>query len=412
MRKQRTRLLLMTPDDRSLLEEEREHLLGSLEDLESEFLAGDMDEQDYLTLKEEYTLRAAQVLRDLNPQKRGAVTGSTHVQARPVKRRWQTVVVVFAVLGFAGIAGVLVARGSGQRGDNPITGSTGTLRQQLATCQTTSFQEPAKGIECYDQILKKAPENLEALTYQGWAYVRSEQVAKGSANFDKVIALDPNYADVRVFRASVAATAQDYRGAADELDVFYASSPSPAAVQVLQSQGLEQKIFFGLLDSGTRSCWQQAAQEQKEGDQFDQKFLNLLGGCLEAELAINSQNVDALVSLALSKVGPEVTNIPEANELLNTALQISPEFADALLLRASLAATDSRFADAQSDLATLKGLPRPKISFLIGGPETLSESIAAATRTASTTTVLPSAPSDSVTATTSVQSRVPNPNGG
>jgi tetratricopeptide (TPR) repeat protein len=407
----------MTPEQRVALEEEREHLLGSLEDLESEFSAGDMDEQDYQTLKEEYTLRAAQVLRKLDP-------GSTKVKVelspqadRSGGPRWRTAAVVLGVLAFAALAGVLVARGSGQRGDNAITGDTGTLRQQLATCQTTSFQKPADGIECYDEILAQAPENLEALTYQGWAYVRSDQPAKGQANFDKVIALDPSYADVRVFRASVAATARDYQTAAQELETFYASSPPAAAVQVLQSQGLERKIFFGLLDSGTRECWQQAAETQQQGEQFNQQFLDTLGTCLQAELVKNPQNVDALVSLALSKVGPEVADLPAANELLQTALQIAPEFGDALLLRASLAAADSRFNDAQTDLAGLQALPRPKISFLIGGPETLSESIAAAERAATTTTSPTSSSSTTTTnsPTTSSRasdSRIPNPNGG
>ena len=402
----------MTPEQRALLEEEREHLLGSLEDLESEFSAGDMDEQDYLTLKEEYTLRAAQVLRQLNHDSARTASVSSPRQERTASPRWRTALVVLGVLGFAALAGVLVARGSGQRGDNAITGSTGTLREQLATCQTTSFQKPAEGIECYQQILDTAPENLEALTYQGWAYVRSDQPEKGSANFDKVIELDPSYADVRVFRASAAATAQDYQLAADELDAFYSSSPSPAAVQVLQSQGLERKVFFGLLDPGTRGCWQQAAQAQKEGEQFSQKFLDALGTCLDAELVNNPQNADALVSLALSKVGPEVSDVAAANALLATALEVEPQFADALLLRASLAAADSRFADAQTDLNTLKSVPRPKISFLIGGPDILSESIAAVTSAPSASSSTPTTPDSNVTSTTAAESRIPNPNGG
>jgi len=397
----------MSPDDRALLEEEREHLLGSIEDLESEFSAGDMDEQDYRTLKEEYTLRAAQVLRELDSK--GSTTkaaSASSAQQRSGSPRWRSLAMVLGVLAFAALAGVLVARGSGQRGDNAITGSAGTLRQRLATCQRTSFQKPAEGIDCYDEILAEAPENLEALTYQGWAYVRDDQPAKGTANFDKVIALNPKFPDVRVFRASVAATALDYQSAANELNVFYASAPSPAAVQVLQSQGLERKIFFGLVDGGTRECWQQAAQEQKKGQQFNQAFLDSLGACLQAEVAQNPQNLDALVSLALSKVGPEVSDLPAANQHLNEALQVSPQFADALLLRASLAAADSRFADAQNDLSTLQGLPRPKISFLIGDPERLASSIAAATTPPSA-----AAGSSSTTSSTAVP-RIPNRNGG
>lgn len=45
------------------LEEDRDHLLRSLRDLERGWEAGDLEERDYLALKEDYTARAAAVLR-------------------------------------------------------------------------------------------------------------------------------------------------------------------------------------------------------------------------------------------------------------------------------------------------------------------------------------------------------------
>ena len=47
------------------LEEERRYLLRSLKDLERERDAGDVDEADYLTLRDGYTVRAAAVLRQI-----------------------------------------------------------------------------------------------------------------------------------------------------------------------------------------------------------------------------------------------------------------------------------------------------------------------------------------------------------
>ncbi len=47
------------------LEEDRAYLLRSLDDLEREHDAGDLDDADYLVLKEDYTARAAEVLRAL-----------------------------------------------------------------------------------------------------------------------------------------------------------------------------------------------------------------------------------------------------------------------------------------------------------------------------------------------------------
>ena len=51
--------------DRAPLEEQRDFLLRSLDDLEREHDAGDIDETDYLALRDDYTVRAAAVLRSL-----------------------------------------------------------------------------------------------------------------------------------------------------------------------------------------------------------------------------------------------------------------------------------------------------------------------------------------------------------
>ena len=47
------------PDSLAHLEEEREFLLRSLRDLEREREAGDIDDDDYRTLHDDYTARAA-----------------------------------------------------------------------------------------------------------------------------------------------------------------------------------------------------------------------------------------------------------------------------------------------------------------------------------------------------------------
>ena len=66
-------------DELARLEEERAFLLKSLDDLERERDAGDIDERDYETLKDDYTRRAVTVLRAIEagkakfaPPRRGA----------------------------------------------------------------------------------------------------------------------------------------------------------------------------------------------------------------------------------------------------------------------------------------------------------------------------------------------------
>jgi len=54
---------------------EKEFLLRSLRDLEDERAAGDIDDDDYATLKQDYTARAAAVLKalraDVAPRRNG-----------------------------------------------------------------------------------------------------------------------------------------------------------------------------------------------------------------------------------------------------------------------------------------------------------------------------------------------------
>ena len=53
----------LDPDALAALEEERDFLLRSLEDLEREHAAGDVDDSDFEELKDDYTARAAAVIR-------------------------------------------------------------------------------------------------------------------------------------------------------------------------------------------------------------------------------------------------------------------------------------------------------------------------------------------------------------
>ena len=55
----------MNPDRLAELEDERRFLLRSLRDLDAELDAGDVDIDDYATLRDGYTKRAADVLRDI-----------------------------------------------------------------------------------------------------------------------------------------------------------------------------------------------------------------------------------------------------------------------------------------------------------------------------------------------------------
>ena len=393
----------LDPDELALLEEERDHLLASIEDLERKHDAGDMDDEDYRTLRDDYTVRASEVLQAI--EQRRALVGSS----RAPRRRGRTAAAVLGVAALAVVAGVLVAQSSGQRGGGAITGAVDTQRARLATCQQASFQDPEGGVECYDEILADAPDNVEALTYQGWALIRLDRVEEGAANLTRAVEIDPDYADARVFRAVVAKRGGDYELAASEIDRFYRSDPSPAAIQVLQTQGLEREIFIFTVGAPTRACWQRAAEAQDPDASDAEAFLDELGGCLDEVLAADPTDVDALVSRAYTSVDASSTDLSPAVELAERAVAADPEDPNARLLRASLAFAEGRFDDVEADLATLEDLPRPTASFLFGGPEVLRDELGAATPS-TTQPPATSAPTD--VTTTSVDGRIQNPGGG
>lgn len=396
----------LDPDELALLEEQRDHLLASLEDLEREFAAGDMDEADYRTLRDDYTVRASEVLRAIEERRRLVE------RARPQRSRWRTLGSVAAVLALAAVAGVLVAQNAGQRGGGAITGAVDTRRAALATCQQASFQDPEGGVECYDEILAETPDDVEALTYQGWALIRLDRIDEGAQNLQRAVEVDPDYPDARVFRAIVASRAGDYELAASEIDRFYRNDPSPAAVQVLQSQGLEREIFIFTVSAPTRACWQRAAQSQQPDAADAAAFLDDLGACLDEVLAADPTDVDALVSRAYTTVGPDTTDLAPAVELARRAVAAAPEDANARLLAASLAFAQGRLDDAAADLAALDAAGWPTASFLFGSPADLRAELEDAASSSTTVPTAPTTVDGAGSTTTSVDPRIPNPDGG
>ncbi len=157
----------LTPDELAALEEQRDFLLTSLRDLEAEHDVGDVDENDYEELQDDYTARAAAVIRAIDSHHR-------LVAARGPRTSWsRRLLVLGAVAVVALLAGMLVARSAGQR--NAGDTITGGVRQStrddlLAARQTFGSGDYGGAIKIYDSVLADDPANLEALTYRGWMF--------------------------------------------------------------------------------------------------------------------------------------------------------------------------------------------------------------------------------------------------
>lgn len=205
----------MNPDRLAELESERRFLLRSLDDLEREYAAGDVDDDDYSTLRDGYVARAASVLREMEE-------GRRQVLASVPPRRGRTVAVTLLVVALAVLAGWLVARESGQRlpGQVATGGSTDDRPAVLLSqARAMGLNNPLGTLELYDRVLAVDPDNVEALTYRAWllslvSSTASPEVmdaarARSRADLARAIELDPAYADAWCFSGILGVRAGD-----------------------------------------------------------------------------------------------------------------------------------------------------------------------------------------------------------
>ncbi|MGI9594585.1 MAG: tetratricopeptide repeat protein [Acidimicrobiales bacterium] len=225
------------PDVIAALEDELEVQLRSLDDLTAEFEAGDMDQADYETLRNDYTVRVADTMRRLDHQK-------DLVEQRP--RRFSPLVLV-ALVVFAAGAGWLLARSTGERGVNDIlTGNIESTRQRVFDCQELAAEgQVVEALRCLDGVLLEDPDNPEALTYRGWYLIltipsaeaagEDEQAAElldtGLTYLDRAVEIDPAFPDARAFRSVVYDRMGDSVAACTEVATLVSLDPPPFFVQ-------------------------------------------------------------------------------------------------------------------------------------------------------------------------------------
>lgn len=195
----------MNPDRLAALEEERRFLLRSLQDLERELDAGDVDGIDYRELRDGYTVRAAATLRAIDE-------GRSALPPRPPvnwPRRIGTGAFVVLLIGVVWWA--LSASSAQRLPGQEITGDPVNERQLvLAQARTMQAQQPAAAAALYEQVLIDEPDNVEALTYRGWTLTLSvfgerdsavitETLRESVGLLVEAIEIDPTYPDPHCF---------------------------------------------------------------------------------------------------------------------------------------------------------------------------------------------------------------------
>ena len=219
------------------LDPEREFLLRSLDDLEVERAAGDIDEKDYLELRDAYTARAAAVMRAMQEAPSG---GEAEDEERPVRRRRMqravaaaTLVVLVAVGAGALVASVAGERTPGQQVSGSVAGSQAELLARAR--DALSRGKALDAVRAYDAVLGKDPQNPEALAYRGWVLKLAGLPDKGLESIDRAIAADPSYPDAHFFRGMILEQdRKDPAGAVKELRIFLASNPTGDLVPMVQ----------------------------------------------------------------------------------------------------------------------------------------------------------------------------------
>jgi tetratricopeptide (TPR) repeat protein len=215
------------------LEEQRDFLLRSLDDLEAERATGDIDERDYRTLRDDYTARAAEVLRAIDE---GQAVLTEARAARP-RRPARVVAGAVVVVALAAGSGLLVARSSGDRlaGDT----ITGDIRQTSSQRLAEAFQlfqrgEALEAIKIFDEILAEDPDHREALAYRGWLLVLAGLHEEGERYIDRAIDVAPRYPDPRFFKAYVLRERGELDAALQQLSVFLDNDPPPDMVPAVR----------------------------------------------------------------------------------------------------------------------------------------------------------------------------------
>lgn len=185
-------------DGLARLEEERDFLLRSLDDLERERATGELDDDEYAALRDDYTRRAAEVLRAIDAGRSALPT------RRPV--RWGLVAgVLGGVALVAAIAGVLLASAAGSRLDGTITGDIDRSRRDtvLQGQLAVGRGQFDAAVELMDELLASDPDDVDALVVRGEALLRSGSPVDALEAVDRVLVLDDDHPRATFLKGAV-----------------------------------------------------------------------------------------------------------------------------------------------------------------------------------------------------------------
>jgi tetratricopeptide (TPR) repeat protein len=243
-------------DERSLeLGEEKAAIYRALKELEFDHEAGHLSDDDYRALRDRYENRAAQILTALDAlgPARAPALRRAEPEAMPVRQSWTrhpaTLVagaVVLLIFGIAIGAGVSRFTEPDRTAAPPAPGPgspvgppsmalepgkpippevlDGMLR---AARQSLNDGRYSEAIAAYQAVLKRDPKNVDAMTHLGLIVAIGGHADAALETFNKVIAIDPRYPPVYLYRGEVLSEVKhDYSSAIQSWERFLALVPN------------------------------------------------------------------------------------------------------------------------------------------------------------------------------------------
>jgi cytochrome c-type biogenesis protein CcmH/NrfG len=244
--------------DQDLEAEQREFLLRSLDDLEAERAAGNIDDATYQKLHDDYTARAAIAVRAMRD---GTDVDPDATAAAPQTARHR-VFVVGGLIAFAIVAATTMAFALGARlPGGTVTGnsqaqssdvSTKERREALQAAVSAKPDDPearlalarfqmgqrnlAAALDSFRAAAGLDPANAEPYAYSGWIIRLQGFPTEAMQLLDKAVTVDSSYPDAHFFRGYVLLNdLKEPKRAIPEFQQYLVAAPdSPLAEQVRQ----------------------------------------------------------------------------------------------------------------------------------------------------------------------------------
>ena len=235
-------------EDQRRLEQERDFLLRSIDDLDAERAAGDVSEEDFAALRGQYTARAAAVLRALEQRPTDDVAakeGPSSTMPRRAPRRGRKWLVWGAGAMFGAAAVVLVvaevtSRLPGETSSGSVSlPAAEQLQRTLGQAQVLESEGKAsQALGLYHQVLQRDPTQEQALAESGWleyeagvAARNAKLLSTGQSTEQQAEEVDPQAYAPHLYLGSMLLAEGQSTEAASEFSEFLTSDPPVAAEQ-------------------------------------------------------------------------------------------------------------------------------------------------------------------------------------